>query len=121
MHLRLRKARANAGFRTATSAIDAFGWPSSTYRAHENGQNCFNTATAKLYGEAYGVSASWLLLGEETIDHKKNKRARVKAHKHNCADQIFAAALLLKDDPSNHSLIKKIDDCLTSLKSKLNI
>jgi hypothetical protein len=36
---RLRRARQKAGYNTATQAIDFFGWKSSTYRAHENGQN----------------------------------------------------------------------------------
>lgn len=118
MHERLKEARLKAGYRTATAAIDACGWASSTYRAHENGQNGFKINHAKNYGEAYGVSPSWLLLGEgNKIPSIKNRKAS-NAHKHNCGEHVFAAALLLKDDPTNLDLIEKIEECLISLKAK---
>lgn len=65
MHWRLKKARIDAGFPTATAAIDHFGWKGSTYRAHENGQNEFDASTAKAYAKAYGKSPGWLLTGDE--------------------------------------------------------
>jgi len=65
MNNRLREARIAAGFATATDAIEYCGWRGSTYRAHENGQNNFNVEYATLYAKAYGVSAAWLLIGEE--------------------------------------------------------
>lgn len=64
MHDRLKKARIAAGFRTATAAIEHFGWKGSTYRAHENGQNQFKANDALRYGQAFEVSAGWLLTGE---------------------------------------------------------
>ena len=36
---RLRKARLEAGFNTASDAARKFGWTKTTYIAHENGQN----------------------------------------------------------------------------------
>lgn len=64
MHDRLKKARISAGYSTATDAIRRFGWKGSTYRAHENSQNQYDAETAKIYGQAYGVSPGWLLTGE---------------------------------------------------------
>ena len=119
MNERLKEARKKAGYRTATAAIDAFGWSSSTYRAHENGQNGFKVDEAKLYGEAYRVSPSWLLLGEGDAIPSPKERKGMKAHKHNCGEHIFAAAMLLKDDPSNLDLIHKIEDCCASLRLKV--
>ena len=54
MNDRLKAARQSAGFRSATAAIEALHWPSSTYRAHENGQNNFKVEQAKIYADAYG-------------------------------------------------------------------
>ena len=119
MHQRLKEARLKAGYRTATAAIDACGWANSTYRAHENGQNGFKVDDAKHYGEAYGVNPSWLLLGEDNSTATSKNKMSIKAHKHNCGEHVFAAAMLLKDDPTNLDLIEKIEDCLASLKSKI--
>ena len=119
MHERLKEDRLNAGFRTATDAIDKCGWGNSTYRAHENGQNGFNAKVATLYGNAYGVSPSWLLLGEGNSAPTPKQRKNSKVHKHNCGEHVFAAAMLLKDDPTNLDLIEKIEECLASLKSKI--
>lgn len=119
MNQRLKEARLKAGFRTATAAINEFEWSSSTYRAHENGQNGFKVDEAKLYGEAYRVSPSWLLLGEGDALPPPKERNVTKAHKHNCGDHIFAAAMLLKDDQSNLDLIEKIEDCCASLRAKI--
>ena len=119
MHDRLKEARLRAGYKTATSAIESCGWNNSTYRAHENGQNGFKTHDAKQYGDAYGVSPSWLLLGEDEKNHSSGNRKSPKAHKHDCGEHIFAAAILLKDDTKNLDLIEKIEECLASLKSNI--
>lgn len=75
MHVRLKQARLDAGYPTATAAIGRFGWRSSAYRAHENGQNEFDVATAKVYAEAYGTTSGWLLLGEEVLMVGRGKSA----------------------------------------------
>lgn len=65
MHDRLRRARLLAGYDTARAAIERFGWKASTYRAHENGQNKFRASDARAYAQAFKVSSSWLLFGEQ--------------------------------------------------------
>jgi len=120
---RLRRARQKAGYNTATQAIDLFGWKSSTYRAHENGQNNYGVEEAKAYAKAYGVTPSWLLIGDtkDTSQSSTGKSKATRSHKHNCVDVIYATALLLKDDRDNLELIAKLDECVQSLKSKLKI
>lgn len=65
---RLRAARKNAKFGSARSAAIRFGWPPSTYAAHENGQNEFDAEAAQDYARAFRVSAAWLLTGERQAD-----------------------------------------------------
>lgn len=60
---RLRRARIAAGFDSAAKAAAALGVSASTYRAHENGQNDYNTDEAERYGKKFGVSAAYLLTG----------------------------------------------------------
>lgn len=64
MSERLRQARKNAGFPSASAAARAHGWRPSTYIAHENRQNQFDAAQAEMYGKAFKVPAEWLLLGK---------------------------------------------------------
>lgn len=61
---RLRKAREEAGFTTAAEAAARFGWPASTYAAHENGQNGFANDASK-YAKAFKSTVSYLLEGEK--------------------------------------------------------
>lgn len=61
---RLREARKKAGFSSAMAAAKKFGWPTSTYAAHENGQNEFSVDVAEKYARAFKVTASWLLTDE---------------------------------------------------------
>lgn len=59
---RLKKARAKAGFRTASAAIARFGWTATTYRSHENGQTVPPLDDAIAYAAAYKTTPQWLLL-----------------------------------------------------------
>ncbi len=61
---RLKEARAKAGYASARSAALKFGWPVSTYGAHENGQNDYDAEAAAKYAKAYRVSPAYLLTGE---------------------------------------------------------
>ncbi|MDK1386887.1 helix-turn-helix transcriptional regulator [Sinorhizobium sp. 8-89] len=61
---RLREARLKAGYRFASDAANALGVIASTYRAHENGQNDFELAEAKIYGRRFNVDPVWLLDGD---------------------------------------------------------
>lgn len=116
---RLRHAREAAGYKTATAAVEHFNWPSSTYRAHENGQNNYTPAIAEKYGNAYGISPAWLLLGDSGRD--KRGTLRLAKHRHNCIDNIQSVALLLKSDPKNIGLINLLDDCVVSLRVEAEV
>ena len=117
MNTRLREARREAGFASATDAIEYCKWKGSTYRAHENGQNNYNAEYAARYGKAYGVSASWLLLGEASEAQSVVKKSSVKNNMKGCTlktcpERIQAYALLLKDEPQNISYVGKLLDCV---------
>jgi phage repressor protein C with HTH and peptisase S24 domain len=66
MHSRLRQARVEAGYSSASAAARAHGWRASTYIAHENGQNQYDAAQAQEYATAFKTQAEWLLLGRDT-------------------------------------------------------
>lgn len=61
--IRLRQARANAGFENATEAAKRFGWTISTYLGHENGSRGFKIDSAREYARAFKVSPEWLMFG----------------------------------------------------------
>lgn len=60
---RLRAARIGRGYKTAADAIARHGWKTSTYMAHENGQNGIKAPAAFAYAKAYKVDAGWILTG----------------------------------------------------------
>ncbi|HYD45127.1 MAG TPA: helix-turn-helix domain-containing protein [Phenylobacterium sp.] len=59
-HDRLRRARIDRGYKTATDAADAYGWNRNTYASNENGNAPFSFRKAKEYAKAYGVRPEWL-------------------------------------------------------------
>lgn len=61
---RLKSARKKAGFASARSAANRFGWIVSTYASHENGQTPVPVDAAEVYGRAYKVSPGWILTGD---------------------------------------------------------
>lgn len=60
---RLRDARVQAGYSSASAAARAHGWKTSTYIAHENGQNDFGSEQAQEYARAFKTEAEWLVWG----------------------------------------------------------
>ena len=118
MNGRLKDARLAAGFKSATDSIEFFHWKGSTYRAHENGQNNFSSDHASLYAKAYGVKASWLLLGDiEEKDIKENNKQKYSKFSKGCSltkcpQKIQSLAFLLEDDPNNITLLEKLYDCV---------
>lgn len=60
---RLREARRDCGFPSATAAAKAFCWNLNTYVANENGNAAFSYRSAKVYADAFGVRAAWLYDG----------------------------------------------------------
>lgn len=65
---RLRKAREDAGYRSASAAAVYIGLSASTYRAHENGQNDFGFEDATLYARKFKVDPIWLFTGTDRAD-----------------------------------------------------
>ena len=57
---RLRQARIDAGFPTATHASVRFGWNIKTYLQHEEGIKSFDAQTALKYSKALDISGDWL-------------------------------------------------------------
>lgn len=51
----------------ATAAAKRFGWPVSTYLAHENGTRVPKKPTAEKYAAQYKVPAMWLIHGEGSM------------------------------------------------------
>lgn len=112
MSHRLKAAREAAGFKSATAAIEKFNWLSSTYRAHENGQNNFKVSDAEKYAKAYGTSTAWLLVGDDANAPQTSltKKLNPNCKKSECPEKIYALALLLRDDPDNRLLIEKLSE-----------
>jgi phage repressor protein C with HTH and peptisase S24 domain len=61
---RLRNARIDAGFSSATAAAKAIGVALGTYSGHENGSRAISNEAAKTYGRHFHVRPAWLLFGE---------------------------------------------------------
>ena len=118
MNKRLVNARIAAGFATATDAITYCGWRSSTYRAHENGQNNFGLESAAEYAKAYGVSAAWLLLGDEPSHNAPAKKKTPKTHRHDCIENISAISGLLKKMGPHDKLLQQMEACVQVLRAK---
>lgn len=62
---RLKQAREDAGYESASKAARALGVSVSTYSAHENGQNGLKVQFAAKYARKFKVTQSWLLTGED--------------------------------------------------------
>ncbi|WP_050763391.1 helix-turn-helix domain-containing protein [Roseibium sp. TrichSKD4] len=60
---RLRKARKDAGFASATAAAESLGVNLSTYISHENGNRDFNEEIAAKYARRFSVDVTWLIFG----------------------------------------------------------
>jgi hypothetical protein len=63
LHERLRKARENAGFESATDAAEALGIPYGTYAGHENGASGFRSDKGEIYAKKFKVRFEWLMRG----------------------------------------------------------
>lgn len=61
---RLKRARAAAGYKSATEAAQKLGLVESTYLAHENGSRGASYAQMGVYARAFGVNALWLIFGD---------------------------------------------------------
>lgn len=63
IHDRLRKARIDAGFPSATAAAQRFGFNANTLRSNENGNKPFGREAAENYAKAFKVRLDWLVSG----------------------------------------------------------
>lgn len=70
---RLRKARLDAGFKSARGAAILHHWTPSTYASHENGQTPVPTESAKAYAKAFKVDPAWLLALEGATTSQPSK------------------------------------------------
>lgn len=61
---RLKKARLDAGFQTATEFAAKHGIPQPTYALHESGRRGLKDPILKDYAEKLGVREAWLRYGE---------------------------------------------------------
>lgn len=61
---RLKKARRDAGYRTATDAAEALGVKYSTYAGHENGSRSYEADEAIVYARKFKVPVEYLLTGK---------------------------------------------------------
>lgn len=64
---RLRWARLYAGFLSARSAANNFGWNENTYKSHEQGirqAEGLKQKHAEKYARAFQVSLPWLMSGQ---------------------------------------------------------
>lgn len=72
---RLRWARREAGYKTATEAAGAMGAVKPTYLSHENGSRDIERDPATRYAQFFGVSLEWLLTGRGRPRSKSQKAA----------------------------------------------
>lgn len=90
---RLRKARRNEGFTSASVAARSLGVSPSTYIHHENGTRDFGEEAGALYARRYHVTLAWLMLGEgemETPDLADEKKEAIEARQRE--EQIYREA-----------------------------
>jgi transcriptional regulator with XRE-family HTH domain len=102
MGKRLKWAREQAGFRSASAAAKRQHWKNSTYLAHENGQNDFDAETAERYGAAFNVDPGWLLTGrgdrrraDSELHHSLRHISQTLDHLVRLVEQLVAD----RDDP----------------------
>lgn len=60
---RLKQARQDAGFSSASAAATNFGWTSSTYAAHENATRGMKLGDIEKYATAFRVDPSYIAFG----------------------------------------------------------
>jgi SOS-response transcriptional repressor LexA len=73
---RLRQLRIDRGFQTAADAANYYGWPVSTYRAHENGGREVSRKAATKYAAAFKTTLDYLLTGKNNNRKKAEGAAQ---------------------------------------------
>lgn len=60
---RLKELRIKKGFELAADAARAYGWPVTTYQAHENGSRGIKLDVARRYAKAFNSTPEYILTG----------------------------------------------------------
>ena len=68
-HERLKELRERKGFATAADAARAYGWPVTTYQAHENASRGIRPPAARRYAKAFNSTPAYIMgVGEPGND-----------------------------------------------------
>jgi hypothetical protein len=97
---RLKRARIDAGFRTASDAARAVSIAGPTYLAHENGTRAVRSVMLEYYANAFRVRVEWLLTGdgEEKSPHESPVVPELKDTLLQLTDHCLQLALKLDED-----------------------
>lgn len=111
---RLKKARKDAGYRSARAAAEALGISYPTYATHENGTRTPKARDLYLYAKRFRVAQSWLLDGKEGAPDTKDQspipvqQIRVEGVSH--AGRFEDISLIADDEYSREVLAAPKDD-----------
>ena len=89
---RLKWARFNAGYQSATDFSASIGMKEVTYRAYENNQNGF-ARHAPLFAERLGVTSDWLIKGGDLPSLPLRPTVRSVLPEDNIFETILRAVL----------------------------
>jgi transcriptional regulator with XRE-family HTH domain len=76
---RLRRARIEAGFRSAREACRRLGWAYGTYSSHENANRNIPLDTIAIYAGTLHVPVDWLAYGQGG-DVRRSNRVRIEGY-----------------------------------------
>jgi hypothetical protein len=101
----LQALRKSLGFRSATSAAEAHGWPAARYRSHESGARPILEADAKRYAKAYKADPEILLNPRaDRVDQLiKMVRAETDAAKSRIAERLRCSRILAGFDSATEA------------------
>lgn len=86
---RLKKARMDAGFSTASDAARALDVAIATYSHHESGDRDFKDEAGRRYARRFGVDFVWLMHGEQfKQSSKRQENAKFHARVTSETDKI---------------------------------
>ena len=128
--IRLKQARLDAGFLSASEFAKKHGFPEVTYRAHESGTRNFKPATARSYAKALGCAWQYLLFGgaalaSEELAFSREPASREPANQpdeagdfsyikaYDLAASAGAGRLVIEEEPSRYLAFR--DDFLGSV------
>ena len=100
---RLKRARINAGFETATDAAAKLSQINkNTLLSNENGNRAISRKMAQTYADAFNTTAGWILYGEDRITTTPVKQIRVEGVSQ---AGMFRDISLIEDDEHDRKTI----------------